>query len=135
MSVDVFKYGDPIDGIVTGSIRAALEIAINVTAQAQELAPVDKGQLKGSIGYSWNKGETANPSLPKPTEDGAVYVGTAVEHGVYQEFGTRNMAAQPFLRPAIDLEARGQKASDVIKKYQLGSMKQATSRGKRNVIL
>lgn len=38
--------------------------------------------------------------------DSQVFVGTAVEYGPYIEFGTVNMDAQPFLRPALDM-ARG----------------------------
>lgn len=135
MSVEIIKHGDTIAGIEDGSIKAALELGINVANQAIELAPVDTGQLKGSIGYSWSKGETATPPISQPQDETSVHVGTAVEHGTYQEYGTRYMQAQPWLRPAIDLEARGKSAEDVVKKHQLESMDKATKRGKRSVNL
>jgi HK97 gp10 family phage protein len=59
-----------------------------VHGQAVELAPVDTGNLKGSI--AWRvEGKTG-------------IVGTRVEYAPYQEYGTRKMQAQPFLRPALD---------------------------------
>lgn len=40
-------------------------------------------------------------------DDNAVYVvGTNVEYAVFQEFGTRNMSAQPYLFPAARQVAR-----------------------------
>jgi len=38
----------------------------------------------------------------QPPKNGAI-VGTPVEYAIYQEFGTRKMNAQPFLRPAMDV--------------------------------
>lgn len=89
-------------------------LAVNITATAKDIAPVAKkygGNLKGSIQWAQDGGksggaENANQLTEQPPEGGAI-VGTPVEYGVYQEFGTRKMFPQPFLRPAIDIEAKG----------------------------
>ena len=96
-----------IDGTLGGGIT---NLAVNITAQAKDLCPVADymgGNLKGSIQWKTDKGQsggnTSSTALTEhPPKDGAV-VGTPVEYGVYQEFGTRKMNAQPFLRPAMDL--------------------------------
>jgi len=36
----------------------------------------------------------------------AVYVGAAVQHALYLEFGTSKMAARPFMRPAVSNVSR-----------------------------
>lgn len=89
-------------------------LAVNITATAKDIAPVAKkygGNLKGSIQWAQDGGksggaENANQLTEQPPEGGAI-VGTPVEYGVYQEFGTRKMFPRPFLRPAIDIEAKG----------------------------
>ena len=101
-----------------GLIMGITETAINLTAQAKLLAPVDFGELEGSImwrsdnktgGYGQGRGQdlTKGDKLAVTPEVGAAYVGTAVEYGIYQEFGTRNMSAQPYLRPAADIVQGG----------------------------
>jgi HK97 gp10 family phage protein len=66
-------------------------LALRIQNIARTLAPVDTGRLRSSITAS------------KGADSGGVYVeiGTNVEYAIYQEFGTRYMAAQPFLRPAV----------------------------------
>jgi HK97 gp10 family phage protein len=66
---------------------------MNVHRTAQALAPKDTGTLAGSIRWQVYKG-------------GSPYgrVSTNVEYGLYQEFGTSKMRAQPFMRPALTLE-------------------------------
>ena len=62
--------------------------AYRTAALAQQKAPVDTGALKGSISAD---------------VDGLSFeVGPTVEHGLYQELGTSEMAPQPFLGPAFD---------------------------------
>lgn len=41
--------------------------------------------------------------IQAPKEPLEVYVGTPLEYGTYQEFGTGRMSAQPYLRPALEL--------------------------------
>lgn len=90
-----------------GTKNSIIETAVSVTAQAKSLTPVDTGQLKGSIMWKTNRTEGGHTEGDKlsitPKSDLSAVVGTAVEHGVYQEFGTRNMDAQPYLRPAVSI--------------------------------
>ena len=89
-------------------------LAVNITSTAKKIAPVAEkygGNLKGSIQWAQDGGksggaENSNALTEQPPQGGAI-VGTPVEYGVYQEFGTRKMYPQPFLRPAIDIEAKG----------------------------
>ena len=108
---------------VTG--RTAFEIGLVVMGQAKLLCPVNWGYLAASITVqSIDKGTqpTApvassprgdNPGMPavmtiaKPTDPNEVLVGTPVEYGPWQEFGTMYMDAQPFLRPALELAKGG----------------------------
>lgn len=74
---------------VTGQIPKALEAsAILVQGEAKTLAPVDTGNLRNSI--------------TRETHEDYAIVGTNVEYGPFQEFGTSKMAAQPFLTPALN---------------------------------
>jgi HK97 gp10 family phage protein len=60
---------------------------------AQSMAPVATGALRGSI--------KAAPMLERP---GAIVWqdGSEADYGRYVEWGTSNMAAQPFMRPAVE---------------------------------
>ncbi|MGK4034903.1 HK97-gp10 family putative phage morphogenesis protein, partial [Pediococcus acidilactici] len=58
-------------------------------SKAQELAPVDTGNLKRGISSQLLKGGMA----------GAVI--SPADYSGYQEFGTRFMAAQPYMGPAF----------------------------------
>lgn len=64
--------------------------AHDIEAQAKVRAPVDTGTLRNSI---------------QATRVGTAYwrVVVGVDYGVHVEWGTRFMAAQPFLRPAINI--------------------------------
>lgn len=65
-------------------------IALEIEREAKKLAPVDTGNLRNSI----------------RTEqvDGGILIGSfGVEYAAYVEFGTENMAAQSFLRPAVEI--------------------------------
>jgi len=52
----------------------------------------------GSFLDTMESGAEAFSSVGEPT----FIVGTNVHYGLYQEYGTYKMAAQPFLRPATD---------------------------------
>ena len=56
---------------------------------AKKLAPVDTGNLRNSITHEVDDGELA------------AYIGTNVEYAPYQELGTINMTANPFLKPSV----------------------------------
>ena len=65
--------------------------ANRVRNMAKRLAPVDRGILRASIQYE----------IRKERGELTARIGTNVKYAVYQEFGTRYMKAQPFLRPAL----------------------------------
>jgi HK97 gp10 family phage protein len=79
-----------------GDFAAAQEIR----DMAKDLAPVDTGHLRDSI-RCWQTSEGATVTAggvsngPEGSRD--------VDYAVYVEFGTYKMAAQPYLRPAVDL--------------------------------
>ncbi len=94
-----------ITAVAKGSLNGMLKTAVQVTAQAKLFAPVADGTLRNSIGYKSTK--VNNGKLSESVKANEVIVGTPVEHGVYQEFGTRKMSAQPYLRPAVDVVTNG----------------------------
>lgn len=126
------------DGATEGLKAAIVVTMIRLHAQAVSAAPSDKGQLRNSI--MWRKGwssdvfgfpaeggfNEAGPNKKGNNEQAAVkieapnglegLVGTAVLHGTYQEFGTRYMKAQPFMRPAADA-IRGATAAAIAQKW------------------
>ena len=61
-----------------------------VESAAKLLSPVDTSRLRNSINHDVN--------LSKKR----VTIGTNVEYAIYQEFGTRKMRAQSYLRPAAE---------------------------------
>ncbi|MDP9301840.1 MAG: HK97 gp10 family phage protein [Actinomycetota bacterium] len=83
-----------------GAIEAKVALAAKPMAEAaadpvleraRSLVPVDTGRLHDSL-----------ETKPDPQDATAVLVGTDVEYARWPEFGTVNMAAQPYLRPAAD---------------------------------
>ncbi|GBD17574.1 hypothetical protein HRbin27_00056 [bacterium HR27] len=63
--------------------------AADITASAKNRAPVDTGNLRNSI--TWQRaGELT------------AIVNVGAEYGIYVEYGTRKMRAQPYLGPAVD---------------------------------
>lgn len=61
----------------------------HIAAKAGQAPNTDTGDLVKSI--------NTQPLAPAKT----MYVGVNADHGVWLEFGTRNMAARPFMQPAI----------------------------------
>lgn len=74
--------------VEANTAAAARTWALNVSRLAKARAPVRTGYLKKSI-YARKIG-------PK-----AWRVRVGASYGIYVEYGTRYMAAQPYLRPAI----------------------------------
>ena len=79
---------------LTESVRRKAQAAIaktasDIEAQAKARAPVDTGLLKNSIN---ERGEG----------DLRHIVESPVHYSIYQEFGTRKMAAQPYMVPAVE---------------------------------
>ena len=111
-SREVKLYGNPIKDVDLGNTKALTELAATITAQAKSLAPVDLGELKNSImykvgstegGFNDSSGESSSLPLTGNAGKEEAFVGTNSDHAVYQEFGTRKMYPQPYLRPAVAL--------------------------------
>lgn len=127
-------------GAEEGLKAAIVQTMIRIRAEAVQLSPVDQGQLANSI--MWRKGwgsdtfgfaaeggfneagtgERADRKIDD-TDGIEGVVGTAVLHGTYQEFGTRYMPAQPYLRPAAD-SVRGVDASAIATKWGRDAMRE-----------
>ena len=112
-----------------------LEACIRATTEAKTLSPVAQingGRLRNSImykmqdkkgGFNNSGGEKASKEITPEPQKLEGYVGSNLEYAVYQEFGTRKMRPQPFLRPAILFVQKGN-VQDVIKR-----IKEETERG------
>lgn len=77
--IDNSQFSDDTVGV------ALLQAAEQFKTQASLLAPFDYGNLARSIDY-----------LPDKKD---YLVGTNVEYAAHQEFGTKYMKSQPFMRP------------------------------------
>lgn len=77
--------------------QAIRRTALAIEADAKALAPVDTGNLRNSISSE----VTGDGRFGAITAE----IGPTAEYGIYQEFGTSRMAAQPFLGPAFDRQA------------------------------
>lgn len=53
------------------------------------------------IGAPTKKGSYALPEEPAPSDPCTAIIGIAANYGVYVEMGTRKMASQPYLVPAV----------------------------------
>ncbi len=71
--------------------HAVRETAFAIEAQAKANAPVDTGNLRGSI-------------QAEMTGDLSAQINVGAEYGPYVEFGTRHQNAQPYLVPAAEAE-------------------------------
>lgn len=131
-----------------GLKAAILQTAIKIEAEAVLKQQADTGMLKNSImwskgwdsdtfnfpkegGFNTGGGKQATVKIDAPNGIEAV-VGTAIEYGVYQEFGTRFQPAQPYLRPAADA-VRGTDAKSIGEKWGREAMqKEFAKRTQRN---
>lgn len=83
-----------LEAAVQARIQQAMgEAALAIEKRAKELVAVDTGTLRASIGHVVNR-------MGRDTVKAVI--GSNVEYAPYQEFGTWKMAAQPFLRPALE---------------------------------
>jgi len=88
-------------------IRVALaKSAEEVAAMARRLAPVESGALRASIGWTFGKAPEGSMVLAEGGSDDTdlrviVFAGSdKAFYARWQEFGTVNMAANPFFFPA-----------------------------------
>lgn len=94
-----------------GNRRQAVRVtAFSIERKAKPKTRFDTGALRSSIYVRMGRGATPLPpvegdaervELPQPEDDDTAHVGPSVEYGIWQELGTENMAAQPFLGPAV----------------------------------
>jgi len=90
-------------------IRRAMETSADeIVALAKNLVPVDKGDLKDSIGWTWGKAPKGAMTLGKVQSDGVdseftitIYAGNSeAYYARWVEFGTQKMGAQPYFYPS-----------------------------------
>lgn len=82
--------------VLSGALRAGGRI---MQKDAKARVPVKTGKLKKSIKVMSGK---SNPNAPIGVANAVVFVGVQAAHGHLIEFGTKNVTAKPFLRPAFD---------------------------------
>ena len=86
---NAIKKIEAINKNVIPELQKALEQGTMVVlATAKELAPVDTSLLRTSIHRI-------------KMSDNEYVIEDGVDYGVYQEYGTSKMQAQPFFRPAV----------------------------------
>lgn len=120
-----------ITAVEAGSEKALKTTVLNVAKEAKSNAPVDLGQLKGSIMWKTQKASglhTDGARLSEPVKGMSAIVGTAVEYGVYQEYGTRFMSAKPFLRTAVNIVVGGLALTIAVKKAMYDTVREKLSR-------
>lgn len=126
--IEFIKYGNIQKGVIDGQKNVVTKICAKVAAQAKALAPVDTGNLRGSIGYEIQGQNTSEPPIQEKPKQNEGYVGSYINYALYQEYGTRKMAAQPYLRPAIEI-VNGGDVKNVMKKAMDETLKGALKNG------
>jgi HK97 gp10 family phage protein len=121
---DVQLDTEELDKIAKGlkkNRRKILEaFAFEVEREAKINAPVLTGTLRTSIHTVTEGGSTATSKegqedLPAPRGDIVAVVGSGVEYAAFVELGTSNMAAQPYLGPAVEHKAQKLNSGDMWK--------------------
>lgn len=90
------RFPNIIRGMENKARAIVAKTALDLAAHAQSRAPVDTGNLKSSIQARQVGGNAESGSIHWRVTVGA-------EYGMYVEWGTVNMAAQPFMQPAIQV--------------------------------
>lgn len=90
-------------------IKRAMETSADeIVALAKNLVPVDKGNLKDSIGWTWGKAPKGAMTLgtvqTNEVDSGftiTIFAGNSeAYYARWVEFGTQKMAAQPYFYPS-----------------------------------
>lgn len=84
---EMFKKMNPAIRKALSKVLTKAGLIVKSSAKAQ--APVDTSRLRGSISS-------------KPEDIRQVVIGPNVDYAIYQEFGTKYMKAQPYMRPALE---------------------------------
>ena len=108
------RYCNPKKAVKNANKLSAMALGVIIAGQAKALCPVDKGQLRNSISASsltQTSGlnsklseEHAEPLNTKGLKGNQVFVGSSSDHAIFMEYGTVKTSAQPFLKPAIELQ-------------------------------
>jgi len=128
ITIKKITYGNPIAGVESGIKKGTLAILAEIAAHAKSLCPVDTGTLRASVGYMTSGESTTFFKNIKKIEPGTGYVGSPLDYATYQEFGTRYIKPQPYMRPSLAL-AKGVKAALLISKIQREEMRGALKKG------
>lgn len=117
--VEILVVYDRFPEIAVGLEKAISQVvrkaAFDIQAYAASIAPVDTGFLKSSIYVVTKAASTygigvANPpqgafmmdEVPTPNSDQEAIIAVGANYGVYLEFGTVHMDAQPYMTPAAE---------------------------------
>jgi HK97 gp10 family phage protein len=112
-------------------IRTLKAAAKPIDDQASSLAPVDTGKLQVSIitGTQLTRRQRASAYKAGALGVAEVHVGTKLSRGLFQEFGTFDQPAQPFMRPAW--EANKDKALEIVGSQLWIEIRKAADRAAR----
>jgi len=120
-----FKTGDP-SGYKDGLEKALLKVATKIQNQAKAFAPVGlTGDLRRSIESGMIDDKTSFVS--------AGGAGTGVDYEKHVEYGTKNQAAQPYMRPAVYVVANPGTGKAVAEALNLGMRKTLRNKKTRKV--
>ena len=75
--------------VIKGLVKTLADAMFFMEKEAVRMCPVDTGRLRNSI-------------HTEKVDDFHWFMADGVDYGIYQEFGTIRMRAQPFFRPALD---------------------------------
>lgn len=138
--VTIIRKGNPSKGVRQGNRKSVLGLVHLGVAQAKAFAAVDEGELRNGvmgkanddkpIGYNEEGGEKASQQLQVKVKEGEGVVGDAVAHAIHQEFGTRYMAPQAFLRPSLAITS-GAEGKDIILRTNAEQMRGALKEGQK----
>lgn len=109
--------------VMVGAVRAGANV---VRDEARRLAPIDTGNLRKSLVSIRRKGDKNTIQFSVTPSRGGKYDGW---YAHFVEFGTSKMAAQPFLRPAI--ESRQDEVLQTTKEYIATRLPQEVEKAKR----
>lgn len=89
--------GASAEGVPEIAWKVVHKTAADISATAKQLAPVDTGTMRASIGYQTDRLAGSIRAVIGPT----------VNYAPYVEFGTSRQPPQPFMGPAADRHAPG----------------------------
>lgn len=78
---------------ITGTLKRSIHVGGHTAESSPDFTPEDVAGNYSDVGGNITSETSAS-----------IMVGTNVEYGKHQEYGTSKMAARPFLRPALDEE-------------------------------